>query len=527
MSPCYGAIAAAIFLLAVHPMRAQQASAFRIEETSIALIHQAMLGHRVTAREVVQRYLDRIEAYDKRGPRINSLIIVNPEALRAADAADAALVRSGKLSGPLHGIPIIVKDNIDTDDLPTTAGVLALAGSRPPTDAFVVRRLRAAGAIILAKANLPDFAAATFDTVSSVLPGYTRNPYDLYVSTAGSSGGTAAAVAANLGAVGLGTDTGNSIRGPASHTSLVGIRPTLGLVSRDGIVPLDPERDVTGPMTRTVADAALVLSVIAGDDPSDVMSARGRGHMPANGYTAHLKVDALRAARIGVLRQLSNTPTTDREVLQRFEEALQEMRRRGAVLVDPAMIPGAERLAQRTPRECRAFREALGAYLATLGANAPVRSLGEILASGKYHPSLEARFRLYQEAKRPEDNPECRTAEHQVDQLRSEVETLLDDQRLDALVYPSWNNPPRLLGDLNTPDGSNGPRIASVVGFPAITVPMGYVQNAALPVGIEILGNAWSEPRLIEIAYAYEQATRHRKPPANAPPLSRDLRRRR
>jgi len=241
--------------------------------------------------------------------------------------------------------------------------------------------LREAGAIVLAKSNLPDFASLTLETVSSALPGYTRNPYDLAVTTAGSSGGTASAIAANFGAVGLGTDTGNYIRGPAAFLSLVGLRPTVGLVSRDGIVPLDPARDVAGPMTRTVRDAARVLDVIAGDDSADTMTARSRGHIPAEGYEARLKPGALRGARIGVLRQLSNTPTTDAEVLERFEEALLALRAHGAVIVDPAGIAGATTLAQRTPRECRPFRQALAQYLRSLGASAPVHSLEEIVGS--------------------------------------------------------------------------------------------------------------------------------------------------
>jgi amidase len=513
------ALISSLFVVGSRALCAQQGQAFRVEETTIARIHDAMVTHRMTAHQLVQSYLDRIEAYDKRGPRINSLITVNRRALAAADSLDAAFARTGRFVGPLHGIPVIVKDNIDTRDLPTTAGSLALAGSHPPNDAFVVHRLRQAGAIILAKANLPDFASNAYETVSSVLPGYTRNPYDVVVTTAGSSGGTAAAIAANFGAVGLGTDTGNSIRGPAAFLDLVGLRPTLGLVSRDGLVPLDPERDVTGPMTRTVADAAIVLSVIAGDDPADTMSARGRSHIPPDGYAAHLSADALRGARIGVLRQLSNTPTTDPEVLVRFDEALHTLRVRGAVLVDPASIPGANELAQRLPRACRAFREALAHYLARL-PNAPVHSLAEIIASGKVHPSLEERFRMYQDAKPPADNPVCRAAERQVEQLRAETQRVLSDERLDALVYPSWNNPPRPLGDLNTPHGSNGPRIASVVGFPAITVPMGFVRDATLPSGLEFLGNDWSELRLLEIAYAYEQAAPHRKPPASTPALA-------
>ena len=498
---------------------------FAVEETTIADMRNALRDGRVTARQLVEAYLARIDAYDKLGPRLNALITVSSDARRAADSLDALFARTHKFVGPLHGIPVIVKDNIDTRDMPTTAGSLALLESRPPDDAFVVQRLRAAGAIVLAKSNLPDFASLTFETVSSALPGYTRNAYDLAVTTAGSSGGTATAIAANLGAVGLGTDTGNSIRGPAAFLSLVGLRPTVGLVSRDGVVPLDPARDVTGPMTRTVRDAARVLDVIAGSDPADTMTARSRGHIPAEGYEAHLRVGALRGARIGILRQLVNTPTTDAEVLRRFEQALLAMRASGAIIVDPTDIAAASALMQRTPRECRPFRQALEQYFRSLGPSAPVHSLDEIVASGKVHPSLDERFRMYRDASPPETNSACRAADQQVDQLRTAVQRVLSDEHLDALAYPSWNNPPRLLGDLNTPDGSNGPRIAPVIGFPAITVPMGFVRNSTLPVGLELLGAEWSETRLLELAYAYESATHLRRPPIHTPPLARRVRR--
>jgi Asp-tRNA(Asn)/Glu-tRNA(Gln) amidotransferase A subunit family amidase len=267
-----------------------------------------------------------------------------------------------------------------------------------------------------------------------------------------------------------------------------------------------------------------VLDVIAGNDSADTMTARSRGHIPADGYEAHLKAGSLRGARIGVLRQLSNTPTADAEVLRRFEQALLAMRTSGAIIVDPTDIAAATTLAQRTPRECRPFRQALAQYLGSLGPKAPVHSLNEIVASGKVHPSLDERFRMYRDAPPPETNNACRTADQQVDQLRTEVQRLLNDEHLDALVYPSWNNPPRLLGDLNTPDGSNGPRIASVIGFPAITVPMGFVRNQTLPVGLEMLGAEWSETRLLELAYAYEIATHLRRAPTHAPPLARRVR---
>jgi Asp-tRNA(Asn)/Glu-tRNA(Gln) amidotransferase A subunit family amidase len=518
--------AVCLLIGSAHRLVPQHSSApFVVDEATIAEIHSAMRDGRVTARQLVDDYLARIGAYDKRGPRLNALITVSSDARHAADSLDALFARTRKLVGPLHGIPVIVKDNIDTRDMPTTAGSLALVGSRPPEDAFVVQRLREAGAIILAKSNLPDFASLTFETVGSALPGYTRNPYDLAVTTAGSSGGTASAIAASFGAVGLGTDTGNSIRGPAAFLSLVGLRPTVGLVSRHGVVPLDPARDVTGPMTRTVRDAARVLDVIAGNDPTDTMTARSRGHIPADGYEAHLEAGALRGARVGVLRQLSNTPTADAEVLRRFEQALVAMRTSGAIIVDPTDLADAATLAQRTPRECRPFRQALAQYLRSLGPGAPVHSLNEIVASGKVHPSLDERFRMYRDAPPPETNDACRASDQQVDQLRAEVQRLLSDEHLDALVYPSWNNPPRLLGDLNTPDGSNGPRIASVIGFPAITVPMGFVRDGTLPVGLEMLGAEWSEARILELAYAYETATHLRRAPIQTPPLAGRVRR--
>ncbi|HEX2095157.1 MAG TPA: amidase family protein [Longimicrobiaceae bacterium] len=490
---------------------------FRVEEATIAEIHREMRAGRLTARRLVQHYLARIEAYDKQGPALNSLITVNPDALRVADSLDALLARSGPV-GPLHGIPVIVKDNYDTRDLPTTAGSLTLAGSRPPDDAFQVRRLREAGAIVLAKSNMAEFAFTPYETVGSMLPGHTRNPYALDRTTAGSSGGTAAAVAANLGTVGLGTDTGNSIRGPSSHTVLVGIRSTMGLTSRDGIVPLYLDRDIGGPMARTVADAVAVFDVIAGHDPADPVTEESRGRRAAR-YADFLRADGLAGKRIGVARQLSNTPTVDPEVLRRFEEALEAMRRQGATIVDPVRIAELDTL--RGSLWCGRFKTDVEAYLASLGPSAPVRTLDEILRGGKYHPSIEPRLRTFAEFRGVEQDESCRQAAANVPKLRAGVRRVLAEGRLEALVYPTWNNPPRLIGDLNTPHGNNSWQLSPPTGFPAVTVPMGYVRGT-LPVGLQIFGDAWSEPKLIEIAYAYEQATRHRRPPASTPPLARD-----
>ncbi|MBW3563819.1 MAG: amidase [Acidobacteria bacterium] len=516
------AVAALFALLIPKPLYAQDAApSFQVEEATIAEIHAAMLAGRLTARQLVETYLERIDAYDKSGPAINSLIALNPDALENADSLDAALRSSGALVGPLHGIPVIVKDNYDVEGLPTTAGSLVLEESLPPDHSFQVRRLREAGAIVLAKSNLSEFAFSAFVTVSSRLPGYTKNPYALDRSTAGSSGGTAAAVAANLGAVGLGTDTGNSIRGPASHTALVGIRSTLGLTSRDGIVPLNLDRDIGGPMARTVSDAVAVLDVIAGHDPADPVTVSSLEKSPPGGYRAHLKAGGLRGKRIGVLRQISDTKTADAEVRTRFEEALAALRSAGAVVVDPISIPGHERL-RETTLVCRRFRHDLKSYLASLGDRAPVRTLEEVLDSRRFHPSSEPRLRYFAAAElSPEEDQACVGIAADADQLRAAVRRVLSEQRLDALVYPSWNNPPRLIGDLNTPHGNNSGLLAPPIGFPAITVPMGWVQQERLPVGLEIVGDAWSEPILIEIAYGYEQATRHRRAPVSTPPLPR------
>ena len=491
---------------------------FAVEEATIAEIHQAMTAGRLTARGLVERYLARIETCDQQGPSLNAIITINPRALERADELDAAFRQSG-LSGPLHGIPVIVKDNYDTADLPTTAGSLSLAGSRPPDDAFQVRRIREAGAIVLAKSNMAEFAFSPYQTVGSALPGYSRNPYDTRRVTAGSSGGTAAAVAANFGAVGLGTDTGNSIRGPSSHNLLAGIRSTMGLTSRDGIVPLYLDHDIGGPMARTVDDAVAVLDVIAGHDPADPVTeaSRENGLAAGSSYADHLDPDGLTGARLGVVRQLADAETGDREIKQRFAEALAALESLGATVVDVHIeeldsIPRGERW-------CPRFRHDLEAYLASLGPGAPFKTLEAIIESGKFHPSIARGLDYFQAIDGPpEENEVCRKAWANGELLATGVRRVLAEATLDALVYPTWSNPPRLIGDLNTPAGDNSQDLSPHTGFPAITVPMGLVGDG-LPAGLTILGDAWSEPRLIELAYAYEQATRHRKPPPACPPL--------
>lgn len=488
------------------------AQLYRVEELSIAGIHAGLESGRFTCRELTAKYLERIEAYDQRGPALNAIVVVNPKALERAEELDREFARDG-ITRPLQCVSVIVKDNFDTADLPTTAGSLSLEGSVPPDDAFMVRRIREAGAIVLAKSNMAEFAFTPYETLSSILPGHTKNPYDPNRVPAGSSGGTAAAVAANFGTVGLGTDTGNSIRGPSSHNALVGIRSTMGLTSRDGIVPLNLYRDVGGPMARTVVDAVTLFDVVAGYDPNDPATESGRDRRPRS-YVASLTRDGLRGARIGVVRQLSNTDTTDPEILALFEDALKAMARSGATLVDPVRI---ETLEANESTWCFPFRSQLEDYLRSLGEDAPVKSLEEILQSRKFHPSVEKRLT---DALAVELPPEelCRPALEAAARRRDELHALFSRLPLDALVYPTWSNPPRVLGDLNTPHGDNSQQLSPPSGFPAVTVPMGFV-GGELPAGLQILGDAFTEATLFRIAYAYEQVTLHRRPPATTPPL--------
>ena len=481
---------------------------FRVEEASIADIHRAFDNRTLTCRALVDHYLTRIAAYDKQGPAINALVVVNPDALNVATRLDERFAREG-LTGALHCIPMIVKDNMETVDLPTSAGSRSLEGFVSQRDAFIVRRLREAGAIVLAKSNMAEFAFSPYETVSSIVDGPTRNPYALDRVPAGSSGGTAAAVAANLGAVGLGTDTGNSIRGPSAHNALVGIRPTMGLTSRAGIVPLNLAADVAGPMARSVADAAAVLGVIAGADPADPVTAASAGRIPSS-YMSALAPDALRGARIGILRQAYERRTTDPEVVQLFERALEDMRREGATIIDSVVIDTAA-----FPRgSCNQMKADLNAWLATHGDRVPVHTLEEIIASGRFHPSIEQRLRSAQGATlAPAENPGCRTRDESRARFRAAVLGAMDTLRLDALAYPTWSNPPRPIGDLTTPHGDNNQLFAPSTGFPAITVPMGYLVGNTLPAGVQLLGRPWAETTLIRLGYAYEQATKHRRTP--------------
>lgn len=499
----------------------------KLEEITIAQAHAAMTDGRLTCRALVGYYLARIEAYDKRGPALNAIVVTNPDAREEADELDRRFKTSGPV-GPLHCAPAIVKDNFETIGLQSASGSLSLKGFISQKDAFQVRRAKAAGAIVLAKSNMAEFAFTPYETVGSLLPGYTKNPYALDRVTAGSSGGTAAAIAANFGLIGFGSDTGNSIRGPSSHQALAGIRSTMGLTSRGGVSPLSLLADIAGPMTRTLEDAVAVFQVITGEDPDDPITLaapyvneglRPQGRAVAiPDYRAALVRDGLKGARIGVLRQAYERPTTDPEIGRVFLAAVDDMRKAGAVIVDPAIVDLAGVRRQQGAGSCGGFKYDMNRYLAGHGDRVPVKSVAEIIRSRQFHPSIQLRLERLQEGS--ENGPEteaCRAEGVYRDQVRAAVLKAMDEQQLDGFVYPTWSNVPRLIGDLNTPHGDNSQFFAPTTGFPAINVPMGYTRNDTLPAGVTFFGRAWDEPTLIRLAYGYEQATKHRRPPPTTP----------
>ena len=517
-------------LVAPLTLSAQRPRAFQVHETTIARIESELKAHRLTCHGLVQEYLKRIDAYDQKGPSLNAIVQINPEALKQADDLDRRMASSGPI-GPLHCVPMIVKDNFETMGLQSAAGSLALKGFVSTKDAFLVRRVKAAGAIVLAKSNMAEWAFSPYETVSSILPGYTKNPYALDRVTAGSSGGTAAAVAASFGAVGLGSDTGNSIRGPSSHQALVGIRSTMGLTSRAGVVPLSLLADIAGPMARTVEDAVAVFQVIVGEDPDDPITSSAEyvqpglrpGGRPSTipDYRAALVRTGLAGARLGVLRQAYERDTTDPGIVQVFSAAIQELKRAGAIVVDPAAVDLANVRRSQAAGTCGGFKYDINRYLAGLGDRAPVHSLDEIVKSRRFHPSVQLRLERAQESTES-NGPEstaCKAEAEYRDLFRAAVLKTMDAEKLDAFIYPTWSNPPRLIGDLNTPHGDNSQVFSPTTGFPAINVPMGYTRGGTLPIGMTLFGRAWDEARLIRLAYSYEQETHHRKPPASTPPL--------
>lgn len=492
----------------------QENNNFNIVETTISQIHEAYKNGTLSAKELTEQYLERIEKYDQ-STKLNAVTVINKNALKRAEELDEEFKRTGKLR-PLHGIPILVKDNFDTYDLQTAGGSLALKNSLPPDDAFQIKKLREAGAIIIAKTNMAEWAFSNVVTVSSI-SGITRNPYDLSRVPAGSSGGTGAGVSANFAVLGMGTDTGNSIRGPASHNGLVGIRSTMGLTSRDGIIPLYLRNDIGGPLARTVEDAVRVLEVIAGFDPADPITKLCEGKVPEN-YTQFLQKDGLKGARIAVFRRYIDAETIDPQIKTITLQAIEDLKKLGAEIIDPFDIPNYDELTKDI--WCSTFQYDLNNYLASLGANAPYKTLKEIYESGLYLPYVKEGIEEELKFITPPEEREtpCGDLYHTEKNIkfREAVLNEMNKYKVDAIVYPTWNNQPRKVGDTESLDGDNSQILSPHTGFPAITVPTGFTKEG-LPAGITFLGRAFSEPELIKFVYSYEQETKHRKAPALFP----------
>ncbi|WP_308752672.1 amidase family protein [uncultured Anaerotruncus sp.] len=489
---------------------------FDFKETTVAAVHRAMLAGEVTCRELAEYYLKRIDAYDQKGPCLNAIILVNPRALEEADRLDAAL-KNGGLTGPLHGIPVILKDNVDTADMPTTAGSESLRGFTPDEDAFITKRLREAGALILAKSNLHEFAIWG-ETISSIL-GQTLNPYDLTRTPGGSSGGTGAAIASDFGILGIGTDTINSIRSPSSACSLVGIRPTIGLVSRGGVVPYSFTQDTAGPICRTVEDAVAVLDVIAGYDPGDDETAWCVDKLQQGSYAEYLKKDGIRGKRIGVLESFFGKKDVHEEVNRVVRAAIEVLRGQGAEIVPITEEIDSGWLTSSVSVHLYDLKDHLNIYLNALPPRAPVHSVEEVMASGKFHPGI--RENLEKAMQLSTGTPEYNQRLILRAQTQTKVMKLMADYELDAMVYPHQQ---QLVCKTGGSQQQRNGVLCSVTGFPSIAVPAGYStpdQNAPIgvPVGMEIIGRPWSEPTLIEIAYGFQQAAPLRKSPPTTPDL--------
>jgi amidase len=500
----------AVVVLALGTQRAP--ARFEPVEMSIVELNAALSAGAVTSVALTEAYLARIEAYDQRGPAINAMIAINPRALEEAAALDRERASRGP-RGPLHGIPIVVKDNYETIDLPTTAASVALKGMRTGRDAFQVRRLREAGVVIVGKTNLHEFARG-ITTISS-LGGQTRNPYDVTRNPGGSSGGTGAAVAANFAAAGMGSDTCGSIRYPAAHNSLVGLRPTQGLSSRAGIIPLSSSQDTGGPLTRTVADTALIMDATVGFDPEDPITAAGRGKYPskaAGGYVTLLEGASLRGVRLGVLVPLFGVAPEEQRAGSVVRTAVREMESAGARTV--------EIVTDAAPKDNDGlaiirfeFKHDLDRYLAAV-PNAPVKTLGEIVAKHLVHPSLEASFRAAAEM------PEITSEEYKVIvsrniELRRTLIAMMNAHNVAALVYPTLRRTAAKLGE---PQQGGNCSASAATGLPAVTVPAGFADDG-MPVGVELLGRPFAEGDLLKLAHAYERLTHHRRPPSLTPRL--------
>jgi amidase len=495
---------------------------FELEEATITELQAGLRSGKYSARSLARKYLDRIEEIDRRGPAVNSVIEVNPDAVEIAESLDKER-KAGRVRGPLHGVPILIKDNLDTADrMMTTAGSLALAGSRPPRDSFVAERLREAGAVLLGKTNLSEWAnfRSTHSTSGwSGRGGQTKNPYALDRNPCGSSSGSGAAVAANLSAAAIGTETDGSIVCPSSANSLVGIKPTLGLVSRSGIIPISHSQDTAGPMARTVTDAAILLGAITGIDPRDAATIESRGKSFTD-YTKFLDTGGLKGARIGVARKSFGF---NDKVDKLMGDAIDAMKRAGAVVIDPADIPTAGKFDDSEFEVLLyEFKADLNRYLASLGPEAPHRSLKDLIEFNeknrdKEMPYFGQEIFIRAQAKGPLTDVAYKKAlvkNHRLSRTLG-IDAVMTRQRLDAMIAPT-GGPPWPTDLLNGDHFTGGFSTATAVaGYPHITVPAGYVHG--LPVGISFFGRPYTEPALIKFAYAFEQATRHRRPPQFLP----------
>ena len=498
---------------------------FELDEATVADLQAAMESGERTARSITQLYLDRIEALDGQGPELRSVIETNPEALEIADQLDEERRTSGP-RGPLHGIPVALKDNIDThDQMTTTAGSLALEGSIPPQDSFIAQRLREAGAIILAKLNMSEWAYFRGERASSgwsARGGQCRMPYALDRNPCGSSSGSGVAASANLSALTIGTETGGSIMCPSSTNGIVGIKPTVGLWSRSGIIPISHSQDTAGPMCRTVTDAAILLGPVTGADPRDTATAASEGNAHLD-YAQFLDAGGLQGARIGVARSF---PGFAPEILALFNEAVEAMRAAGAVVVDPANLPNAAWNDELPLLVLEyEFKANMNAYLASLGPDAPVKTLAEIIDFNERNAEVEMPYfgqerLIASESRGPLTDQAYLNAVRTIQRGNREdgIDALMDEHNLNAIIAPTrgaaWKTD-HILGDSLGGGSSAGP--AAIAGYPDITVPMGFVSG--LPVGVSFFGRRWSEPTLIRIAYAYEQATNHRMAPGFAETL--------
>jgi len=503
------------------------AETFELTTATIADINKAFDSGALNSEKLVELSLARIAAYDEAGPKLNAVMLLNPDAMETARALDAERLDKGRRS-PLHGIPVVLKDNFDTADMPTTAGSFMLEGSMPPDDAFVVRKLREAGAIILAKLNMSEFASG--DAMNS-LDGPTYNPHDPARTPSGSSGGTGAAIAAAYASVGLGSDTGGSVRGPSSANGIVGLKPTLGLLSRDGIVPLALSFDTAGPMARNVYDVAVALGVMAGVDSADSATSKSEGRFEED-YTQFLDAGALKGARIGIARDFMES---DEEVDWIIEAALQAMREEGAEIVDvtlPEWLLDARGKFYRAIRY-REFRAQIEDYLATTGPQYP-KTLADLV---KQSMTLTARREdgvipnpvRWQLMMKEEESGELSDYEylavrdHALPLVRGIIGGLIESEKLDAIVYPTSPVRPERVDPDPDPEGAPGSGESAVIlanlsGFPDLIVPAGFT-GRGLPVSISFLGPAFSEPRLLALGYAFEQHTKARRLPVTTPAL--------